>query len=231
MTRFYESNQRYYVSVDCVVFGLNGGRLNLLLGRRKFAPEQGKWSLFGGFVRPEESLDEAARRVLKELTGLDNIFMEQVGAFGEVDRDPGARVVSVAYYALINFNDQDRHLVAEHEAKWIPLGDIPALSFDHPSMIKRTLDLMRVKFTTEPVGLSLLPQKFTLSQMQTLYEIVLDRPLDKRNFRKRIHEVPFIEATGEIDKRSSRRGAALYRFNPLIYKKIRDSYSDMNPLF
>lgn len=219
MTRFYESNQRYYVSVDCVVFGLNGGQLNLLLGRRKFAPGQGKWSLFGGFVRPEESLDEAARRVLKELTGLDNIFMEQVGAFGEVDRDPGARVVSVAYYALINFDDQDRHRVAEHEAMWIPLEEIPELSFDHPRMIRRTLDLIRVKFATEPVGLSLLPQKFTLSQMQTLYEIVLGRQLDKRNFRKRVREAACIEATGEIDKHTSRRGAALYRFNPLIYRK------------
>ncbi len=219
MTKFYESNQRYFVSVDCVVFGLNGGKLNLLLGRRSFAPEQGKWSLFGGFVRPDESLDMAARRVLKELTGLDNIYMEQVGAFGDIDRDPGARVVSVAYYALINFNEQDRERVSEHEAMWIPLDEIPELGFDHPDMIRRSLELMRVKFETQPVAFSLLPPQFTLSQLQSLYEIVWGRTLDKRNFRKRVQETMCIEPTGEIDKQTSRRGAALYHFNQTIYSK------------
>ncbi|MDE6490241.1 MAG: NUDIX hydrolase [Muribaculaceae bacterium] len=217
MSDFYSSNPRFYVSVDCIIFGLNQGRLSILLAKRRFEPEKGKWSLMGGFVRTGESVADAAKRVLLELTGLRDVYMQQVGAFGEVDRDPGERVVSVAYYALINFDDHDRLRVMEHNACWIGLDEMPQLGFDHPAMIEQAFKLMQQKVTHEPVGLNLLPKLFTLTQLQSLYEVVLGEPIDKRNFRKRVAEMAFIEKTDMIDKTSSRRGASLYRFNDKAY--------------
>ena len=219
MSEFYKSNHRYYLSVDCVVLGLNSGRLSILLTKRAFAPEEGKWSLIGGFVQPEESLNQAAKRVLTQLTGLSNVYMEQVGAFGEIDRDPGDRVISVAYYALINFDEHDRRKVMSHNACWVDFADIPELGFDHSSIITHTLKKLRFRFVNEPIGLKLLPRQFTLSQMQSLYETVIGNRLDKRNFRKRVQEAKCIESTGEVDKLNSKRGAALYRFNAEIYEK------------
>lgn len=125
MTEFYKNYPRFFIAVDCIIFGLNKGELSILLAKRSFEPEKGKWSLMGGFVKQGESVDDAAKRVLVELTGLEDVYMEQVGAFGEVDRDPGERVVSVAYYALVNFDEYDRLKVMEHNAKWISINDIP----------------------------------------------------------------------------------------------------------
>ncbi len=164
MTEFYNSNPKFFVAVDCIIFGLSHGELNILLAKRRFEPEMGKWSLMGGFVQENESIDEAARRVLRELTGLDNVYMEQVGAFGEIDRDPGERVVSIAYYALIDFDEHDRLCVLEHDACWTPLNKMPELSFDHPKMIEKALGIMRRKVQNEPVVMNLLPQMFTLTQ-------------------------------------------------------------------
>ena len=145
--------------------------------------------------------------------------MEQVGAFGEVDRDPGERVVSVAYYALINFDEYDRLKVMEHNAQWISINDMPLLGFDHPQMIEKARELMRQKVSHEPIGFNLLPKLFTLTQLQGLYETILGEPIDKRNFRKRISEMNCIEKTDQIDKTRSRRGAALYKFNDRTYRR------------
>lgn len=218
MTEFYKNNPRFFVGVDCIIFGLNKGELSILLAKRQFEPEKGKWSLMGGFVKDGESVDNAAKRVLEELTGLNNVYMEQVGAFGEVDRDPGERVVSVAYYALINFDEYDRIKVMEHNAQWISIKDMPPLSFDHPQMIAKARELMRQKVSREPIGFNLLPKLFTLTQLQSLYETILGEPVDKRNFRKRIAEMDCIEKTDQIDKTGSRRGAALYKFNDRTYQ-------------
>jgi len=220
MTEFYRSQTPILVSVDCIIFGLNGNKLSILLTRRRFEPEKGKWSLMGGFVQPGESIDAAATRVLEELTGLSHEYMEQVGAFGDPDRDPGGRVISVAYYALINFDDHDRLRVMEHDACWIPLDEAPELGFDHALMINKALRLMRSKFSHEPIGFNLLPKLFTLTQLQQLYETVLGETLDKRNFRKRIADTPCVEKTGQIDKSGSRRGAALYTFNEEAYNNF-----------
>ncbi len=219
MTAYYNINPRFYVSVDCIIFGLNEGELSLLLLRRNFEPEKGKWSLMGGFVQHNESVDAAAKRVLKELTGLENVYMEQVGAFGEIDRDPGERVISVAYYALINVDEYDRKLVEKHNAQWMNIHDLPELSFDHPAMIEKARDLMRRQASLEPIGLNLLPRLFTLSQMQSLYETIQGEPIDKRNFRKKVAEMDYIEKTEMIDKSSSRRGAYLYKFNNKAYSR------------
>ena len=219
MTAYYNINPQFYVSVDCIIFGLNEGELSLLLLRRNFEPEKGKWSLMGGFVQQNESVDTAAKRVLKELTGLENVYMEQVGAFGEVDRDPGERVISVAYYALINIDEYDRQLVKKHNAQWINIHDLPELSFDHPAMIEKARELIRRKASLEPIGLNLLPRLFTLSQMQSLYETIQGETIDKRNFRKKVAEMDYIEKTEMIDKSSSRRGAYLYKFNTKAYSR------------
>lgn len=219
MTNYYRSNYKFYIAVDCIIFGFNNGELNLLLLKRNFEPAKGKWSLMGGFVEENESVDDAAKRVLAELTGLNQVYMEQVGAFGEVERDPGGRVISIAYYALINVNEYDRELVRQHNAFWINIDELPPLIFDHEEMVQKARTLMQHKASSKPIGFNLLPRLFTLSQLQSLYEAIYGEPIDKRNFRKRIAEMKYIEKTDQIDKMGSKRGAALYRFNEAIYKE------------
>ena len=219
MTTYYNINPRFYVSVDCIIFGFDKGSLKLLLLKRNFEPAKGSWSLMGGFVQDGESVDDAAKRVLAELTGLENVYMEQVGTFGEVDRDPGERVISVAYYALININEYDRNLVQQHNAHWAEINEIPPLVFDHTKMVKQARLMLQKKASSEPIGFNLLPSLFTLFQLQSLYEAIYGEPLDKRNFRKRVADLNYIEKTDKIDKTGSKRGAALYKFNENAYRK------------
>lgn len=219
MTTYYSINPKFYVSVDCIIFGFSEGELNLLLLKRNFEPSKGEWSLMGGFVQQDESVDDAAKRVLAELTGLENVYMEQVNTFGEVGRDPGERVISIAYYALININEYDREAVQQHNAFWVNINEMPDLIFDHPQMVQAARDLMKQKASTKPIGFNLLPELFTLSQLQSLYEAIYGEDIDKRNFRKRIAEMDYIEKTDKIDKKGSKRGAALYKFNDKVYQK------------
>ena len=219
MTGFYGEHSKVWVSVDCIIFGFDEGKLKILIGRRQMDPGRGEWSLYGGFVRSDESVNDAANRVLYELTGLRNLYMRQVGTFGDVDRDPGERVVSVAYYALINVKDYDDHLRVEHGLEWVNVNELPQLYSDHNEMVMKAQKLMRQKISTEPVGFRLLPSFFTLTQLQKLYEAVYGEELDKRNFRKRIKEMDFIEKTELVDKTGSKRGAFLYRFNKRTYNE------------
>jgi len=216
---FYSDKDRFFVAIDCVIFGFHEDELSLLLLKRKFEPAQGMWSLMGGFLQKEESVNDAAKRILKELTGLEHVFMEQVGLYGEVYRDPGERVLSQVYYALIKIDDYDRQLVAQHNASWVNISKLPSLIFDHQNMVAEARNKLKIKATTEPVGFNLLPEMFTLTQLQTLYEAIYGEPIDKRNFRKRVAEMDFIEKTDKIDKNGSKRGACLYKFNAKIYKK------------
>lgn len=219
MTTFYLEYQKIYVSVDCIIFGFEENKLKILIGKRNMDPGRGEWSLYGGFVRIDESVDDAAHRTLYELTGMKNIYMRQVGAFGNVNRDPGERVVSIAYYALINVKDYDSRLCQEHGLEWVDIESVPPLYSDHLEMVKRARKLMKDKIKTDPVGFRLLPDLFTLTQLQRLYEAVNGEELDKRNFRKRVKEMDFIEKTELIDKISSKRGASLYRFNKKAYNE------------
>ena len=219
MTTFYKEYQKVLLSVDCIIFGFKQNKLQILIGKRNMDPGRGEWSLYGGFVRSDESLDDAATRTPSPLTGLREVYMRQVGAFGNLDRDPGERVVSVAYYALINVNDYDEQLRQEHGVEWMDIQELPQLYSDHNDMVRRALKIMRQKMKTEPVGFKLLPEQFTLTQLQRLYEAVNGEEMDKRNFRKRIKDMGFIENTGLIDKKTSRRGAALYRFNRQMYNE------------
>ena len=215
--KYYEGYTKVLVSVDCIIFGFDEGKLKILIGRRKYNPGRGEWSLYGGFVAADEDVDDAAKRTLYELTGMRYIYMNQVGAFGRVDRDPGERVVSIAYYALINVSEYDEKLRLEHGLEWVDVDNMPQLYSDHNEMVSKAHRLMQDKLKTEPVGFRLLPRLFTLTQLQRLYEVVYGAELDKRNFRKRVKDMDFIEKTELIDKKSSKRGASLYRFNRRIY--------------
>ena len=219
MTAYYLEQQKLYVSVDVIAFGFEENRLKVLIGRRQMDPGRGEWSLYGGFVAADEGIDECADRTLLELTGLKKLFIRQVGAFGAIDRDPGERVVSIAYYALINVKDYDEKLRTKHNVEWVDVNQLPALYSDHNEMVRQALRRMQLKMRTEPIGFRLLPQLFTLTQLQRLYEAVSRQEIDKRNFRKRIKEMDFIEKTDLIDKLSSKRGAALYRFNKKVYNE------------
>ncbi len=213
MTGFYGEHSKVFVSVDCIVFGFDENKLKLLIGRRQMDPGRGEWSLYGGFVKEDESLVEAANRVLFTLTGLNNIYMKQVGAFGAIDRDPGERVITVAYCALINVKDYDQHLCEEHGVEWVNIDELPRLYSDHNEMVRKAVTLLRRRINTEPLSFNLLPELFTLTQLQHVYEAILGEEIDKRNFRKRIKTIDFIEKTDQIDKMTSKRGAYLYRFN------------------
>ena len=219
MIQYYENQPQFYVGIDCIIFGFEKGELYLLILKRNFEPALGQWSLMGGFVQVNESADDAAKRVLYELTGLQNVYMEQVGAFGAVNRDPGERVISLAYYALININEYDRDLVRKHNAYWINVNNIPQLIFDHSDMVNIARNLIKVRATSEPICFKLLPDLFTLTQLQQLYEVIYGEVIDKRNFRKKVSEMDFIEKTDKIDKISSKRGAFLYKFNLRKYKQ------------
>lgn len=217
MTQYYSEHSQYWVSVDCIVFGFDNNQLKLLIGRRQMDPGRGEWSLYGGFVRVNESLEDAANRVLHDLTGMRKIYMKQVGAFGAVDRDPGERVISVAYCALINVRDYDDKLREQYGLQWVDIDSLPRLYSDHNQMVKKAVMLLRHRIKTEPLSFNLLPDLFTLTQLQHVYEAILGGEIDKRNFRKRIKQIDFIEKTELIDKVTSKRGAALYRFNRKMY--------------
>lgn len=227
MTAFYKGHDRHLVALDCIIFGFDEGELKLLLLKRKFEPAKGEWSLMGGFLKKEESLDEGAMRILKQLTGLTDIYMEQLYGFGEVERDPGERTISIAYYALIKVNENDRKLAEAHGAKWISLNKLPNLIFDHNQMVDKALKTLRSKVVRKPIGFELLPEKFTLPQLQALYEAIHQEQLDKRNFRKRILETGLLDKLDEKEKETSKKGAFFYKFNKDKYL----TYAEMGLYF
>lgn len=216
---YYSSNDTFYVAVDCIILGFKENELCVLLLKRGFEPAKGKWSLAGGFVKKKESLDQSAIRILTELTGLSDIFMEQVEAFGEIERDPGERVISVAYYALINTAHYNPQLVRHYHTRWYNLKKLPALIFDHNVMIQKSIVRLKQKAGIQPIGFNLLPEHFTLIQLQRLYEAIYQKEFDNRNFRKKILSFDFIEKLEVKDKSSSKRGSFLYKFNKEKYEK------------
>ena len=206
----YRSYEKHYVAVDCVIFGYENDELKVLLYPRGFEPSIGKWSLLGGFVNAGETLGDAARRVLYNTTGLQNIYQEQVHAFSRIDRDPAGRVISVAYYALIRINQQDSDLLREHGARWWPVSKLPELIFDHREMIDKALLRLHEKPETGVIGPELLGDVFTLTNLKKLYEAIFQRDIDAGNFRKKILSLGVLHNTGEKDKSESKKGAYLY---------------------
>jgi ADP-ribose pyrophosphatase YjhB (NUDIX family) len=219
---FYSIYPKLLVAVDSIIFGFNENdrELKLLLLKRNFEPEKGKWSLMGGFLDPDESLDDAAQRIVSQLTGLDDVYMEQLFAFGDVHRDAGGRIVSVAYFSLIKINEHDSKLVKEHGAFWIGLSELPKLIFDHNEMVEKALRKLRIRARTQPIGFELLPEKFTIPQLQRLYEAIYHVPFDKRNFRRKLLSMDLLEKLDEKEKITSKKGAYYYKFNQIKYKEL-----------
>lgn len=219
MSYTYSEHERFYVALDCIIFGFDREQLKLLLIKRNFEPEKGRWSLMGGFLERDQSLDEAASRILYQLTGLKDIYLEQLQGFGEVDRDPVDRTISIAYYALINIHDHDENLLPEYSAKWFPVEELPDLIFDHNEMVEFAKSRLRQKASNQPVGFELLPDTFTLPELQQLYEAIYETSLDKRNFRRRILSMDVLEKTNKKQKKYSKKGAFLYKFDEEKYSE------------
>ena len=210
------------LTVDCVVFGLDESDLKVMLVERGEAPFRGRWALPGGFVRIDESVDDAARRELREETGIRDVFLEQLYTFGDPGRDPRGPTVSVAYYALVNLSGHAiRATTDAANAAWFAATDLPRLAFDHDRILRVALDRLKSKVRYEPIGFELLPAKFTLSQLQGMYEKILERPLDKRNFRKKIESMDILIDTGELQQDVAHRAARLFRFDEERYRKLK----------
>ena len=209
-----------YVATDCIVFGFDSGELKLLIFKRRVKPDKNKWSLIGSFVELDENVDEAAQRVLKEFTGLDSVFFEQSKTYGKTNRDNGYRCISVAQFALIRINEYDNKLIEKNHAYWYRLDDLPSLVLDHDEMVKDALLKLKRKARYQPIGFELLPEKFTIPQLQSLYEAIFQRKLDARNFRKKVISLNVLKKLNEKDKSNSKRGAYLYKFDHKNYKKL-----------
>jgi ADP-ribose pyrophosphatase YjhB (NUDIX family) len=211
MVDYYSGHSKYLLAVDCVVFGYEEGELKLLLYPRAFEPVKGKWSLMGGFVKPDESCEQAACRVLHQTTGLRNIFLEQVAAFSNPTREEYTRVTSIAHVALIDIRQHNHELVKGLGAQWWPLSNLPELIFDHHEMIQKALALLQQKAGYSLVGIELLPEKFTLLQLRKLYEAIYQRKFDAGNFRKKVLSLDALERLDEKNLTESRKGAFYYR--------------------
>ncbi|MGE0322906.1 MAG: NUDIX domain-containing protein [Polyangiaceae bacterium] len=209
------------LTVDCVVFGLDEDDLKVLLVQRAGEPFKGSWALPGGFVDMHETTDQAALRELEEETGVTNVYLEQLYTFSGVDRDPRERVVSVAYYALVKLSEHAvRAATDASDAAWFSVEEATKLAFDHDEIVATARERLRGKVRYQPIGFELLPEKFTLTQLQRLYEIVLDTELDKRNFRKKILAMDLLRSLDEVEKGVAHRAARLYRFDQRRYKQL-----------
>lgn len=213
---------RINLTVDCVVFGLDENDLKVLLVQRGMGPFLGKWALPGGFVQLNESLEDAALRELQEETGVEKVFLEQLYTFGSVERDPRVRVVTVAYYALVNLaGHRIESSTDAARAAWFSVEDVPSLAFDHNHIFDIALKRLQAKVRYEPIGFELLPEKFALSQLQHLYELILEKQLDKRNFRKKILSMEVLVDLDEVQEDVAHRAARLYMFDEKKYKQLK----------
>ena len=221
--QYYAEHPRFHVAMDCIIFGFDKGELKLLVHKRRFEPAKGQWSLFGGFLREEESLEEGANRILRELTGLEEIYMEELQTYGDIHRDPAGRVISVAYYALIPAHRYSDDYSKKYGATWVNLKELPELIMDHDRMVEKGLRRLKRRAATQPIGFELLPKEFTIPQLQALYEAIYQSKLDKRNFRKKILSMDVLLKLEQKDKSNSRKGAYLYRFDKRKYRKLVDA--------
>jgi 8-oxo-dGTP diphosphatase len=214
----YSKQTRVLVAVDCIIFGFDGTELKILLVKRGLEPEIGKWSLMGGFVQAGESLNQAANRVLLQLTGLDKVYLEQLHTFGEPGRDLVERTISVTYFSLLDLTKYKNQLSPEFHAEWLPLKKMPSLIFDHNEMVKMARAALKYKASLHPVLFELLPEKFTLPQLQGLFEQVYNTSFDKRNFSRKILSTGLLLKLDEKDKENSKKGAFYFKLDKKHYK-------------
>lgn len=219
MLNSYRDVDKVILAVDCIIFGFDNEDLKILLVKRYFEPEKGKWSLMGGFLKKDEILNTAATRILHHYTGFDDVYMEQLYTFSQIDRDPVERTISVAYYALINVENHNKELIQNYNAKWFSITETPKLIFDHDKMLRHAISRLRYRTSTKPIGFELLPEKFTMRQLQKLYEAILSKELDKRNFISKINSLDILIKLEEKDRHSSRKGSYLYTFDKDKYEE------------
>ncbi len=215
----YCKEDKVLLAVDCIIFGFYQEELKILLVKRDFEPAKGEWSLIGGFLKKQENLNKAASRILNRLTGLHDIYMEQVHTYSKLDRDPKERTISVSYFALIDIAHHCKDLLKDNPIKWFDIKDRPDLIFDHNKMVKDALASLRNRISNKPIGFQLLPEKFTMRQLQKMYEAILDTELDKRNFINKFNSFDLLNKLNEKDMSSSKKGAFLFEFDEDKYQK------------
>jgi 8-oxo-dGTP diphosphatase len=225
----YPGQQRILVAVDCIIFGFDGWNIKLLMVERSLKPESGKWSLMGGFINPSESPEDAANRVLEERTGLKNVYMEQFRVFGKPDRDPVERTLSVAYFALIDIQQYETQITTENHPVWYLLDEMPEMVFDHAEMVKLAKKQLRYKAALHPILFQLLPERFTIPQLQALYEGVYQTEFDDRNFSRKLLSTGLLVKLAEKDKQSSKKGAFYYRLDHSNYEKNFEKFLNLVP--
>jgi len=225
----YSSQSKLLAAIDCIIFGFDGQDLKILLIKRGFEPKRGHWSLMGGFVKKNEGLEDAATRILKQLTGLEGIYLEQLFAFGEPGRDPIERTISVAYFALIDIHQYEKQLSHEYHAEWFKLDKIPKLIFDHNAMVEMAKEKLRYKAGMHPILFELLPPKFTVPQLQTLYEELYATSFDKRNFSRKLLSTGLLKKQREKEKISSKKGAFYYKLDKRNYEKKFQAFLNIIP--
>jgi 8-oxo-dGTP diphosphatase len=229
MLEQYQTQVKCLVALDSIIFGFDGEKLKLLLVNRGVEENKTTWSLMGGWLRPEESLETAAARILFELTGLNNIYLEQLYSFGNPTRDPIERTVAVAYFALINVADYKEQVSQSYDGHWFSIDELPDLLFDHGQMIELAISRLRYKASQHPIGFELLPEKFTLPQLQKLYEAIFNTTFDKRNFSRKILSTDLLIKLQEKQKGYSKKGAFLYEVDHDKYKKQFNSFLNFIP--
>jgi len=227
MLQNYKNTQKILVAVDCVIFGFEQTELKLLLVKRNFEPELGKWSLMGGFLNEDENLDQASERILFDLTGLKDIYMKQLYTYSQVNRDPVQRTISVCYFALINIENNGNEVKLHKNAQWISLKTKPSLIFDHDDMVDYALETLKNKASMHSIGFELMPEKFTIPQLQKLYEAIYDSKIDRRNFSKTILATHLLIDTGEKDANSITKKASVYKLDKEKYIKYQHSFLNL----
>ncbi|MBC7653885.1 MAG: NUDIX hydrolase [Oligoflexus sp.] len=225
----YQGQTRILVAVDCIIFGFDGEEIKLLLIQRGFEPRVRDWSLMGGFLKPDENLDEAASRILYELTGLKEVYLEQLMSFGQLDRDPVERTVCVTYFSLINIHKYEKQITDSFHADWFSINNIPRLIFDHVKMVNEAKIKLRYKAALHPILFELLPEKFTIPQLQNLYQQVYDTEFDNRNFSRKLLSTGLLMKLGEKDKSSSKKGAFYYQLDKEKYKQNFQAFLNLIP--
>jgi ADP-ribose pyrophosphatase YjhB (NUDIX family) len=228
MTR-YNKQTRLLAAVDCIIFGFDGTELKLLLIKRAFEPEKGNWSLMGGFVQQDENCLEAANRVLTQLTGLKGVYMEQLRSFSKPDRDPIERTISIAYYALIDIHKYEKQISDQYHPEWFELNEIPELIFDHNEMVEMAIKRLRYKAAIHPILFELLPEKFTIPQLQLLYEAVYGTEFDKRNFSRKLLSTGLLVKQKDKEKESSKKGAFYYKLHKGQYESNFQAFLNLVP--
>lgn len=216
--QYYLNTFKFSVAADCIVFGYRDKELHILLTRRPVEPLAGEWSLMGGFVSENESLEDAAKKVLYDYTQQKGVYMEQVNAYGKIDRDLGGRVISIAFYALVRLEEFDTSLAKRFDARWINIKELPQLVFDHNQMVEDALTLLRFKVSMQPIIFNFFDKKFTMPALQNLYEAIYQHAIDKRNFRKKLASMNILDKLDEKETVSSKRGAYYYVFNKEKYQ-------------